>query len=154
MFLYSTLVSTRVTVIILSAVLISMVLYVSVQHTGEYTRDCHYTICSSYINGVVCIWTAHWWVHTWLLIYYLQFLYQWFCMYLYSTLVSTHVIVIILSTVLILMIFYVSVQHTGEYTRDCHYTICSSYINGFVCFCTAHWWVHTWLLLYYLQFLY
>jgi hypothetical protein len=60
-------------------------------------------------------------------------------MYLYSTLVSTQVTVIILSTVLILMILYVSVQHTGEYTRDYHYTICSSYIKGFVCFCTAHW---------------
>jgi hypothetical protein len=60
-------------------------------------------------------------------------------MYLYSTLVSTHVTVIILSAVLILMVLYVSVQHTGEYTRDCHYTICSSYINGVVCICTAHW---------------
>jgi hypothetical protein len=50
-----------------------MVLYVSAQHTGEYTRDCYYTIYSSYINGFVCIWTAHWWVHTRLLDY-LQFL--------------------------------------------------------------------------------
>ena len=31
---------------------------------------------------------------------------------------STHVTVIILSVVLILMVLYVSVQHTGEYTRD------------------------------------
>ena len=92
MFLYSTLVSTHVTVIILSIIPILMVLYVSVQHTGEYTRDCYYIICSSYINGFV---------------------------YLYSTLVSTHVTVIILFAVPILMVLYVSVQHTGEYTHDC-----------------------------------
>jgi hypothetical protein len=61
------------------------------------------------------------------------------CMYLYSTLVSTHVTVIILSTVPMLMVLYVSVQHTGEYTRDCYYTICSSYIDGGVCIYTAHW---------------
>ena len=60
-------------------------------------------------------------------------------MYLHSTLVSTHVTVIILSTVLMLMVLYVSVQHTGEYTRDCYYTLYSSYINGVVCVCTAHW---------------
>jgi hypothetical protein len=53
--------------------------------------------------------------------------------------VSTHVTVIILSTVLILMVLYVSAQYTGEYTRDCHYTIYSSYVNGFVCICRAHW---------------
>ena len=60
MYLYSTLVSTHVTVIILSAVLILKVLYVSVQHTGEYTHHCYYIICSSYVNGFACICTVHW----------------------------------------------------------------------------------------------
>jgi len=60
MCLYSTLVSTHVTVIILSAVRMLMVLYVSAQYTDEYTRDCYYAMYSSYINGFVCIWTAHW----------------------------------------------------------------------------------------------
>jgi len=100
MYLYSTLVSTHVTVIMLSVVLKLMVLYISVQHTGEYPRDCYYTICSSYINGVVCICTAHWWVHTWLVLYIFLFI----C----TTDEQVHTLLV-----------YPSIQHTNEYMKDC-----------------------------------
>ena len=77
-----------------------MVLYVSVQHTGEYTCDRYYTICSSYIDGVVCICTAHWWVHTWLILFTFLFI----C----TTDEQNHTLLV-----------YSSIQHTIEYMNDC-----------------------------------